>query len=178
LLHFSITFHPATNGQTERNIQTLEDMLRAYALNFKKVWDQQVALIEFSYSNSYHTSIGMTPHEALYGRRCKTPLCWQEIDEALAIGPKLIQATTDKIRVIQERMRAAQSSQKSYTDRRCRPLEFQVGIRYFSKHPQQGESEDSVWQESLAKAYRVVPSYVVPSYTKSWEASILIRTTP
>ena len=87
-------------------------MLRACVLNFKKTWDEQLALIKFSYSNRYRSSIGMTPYEALYRRRCTTLLCWQEIDEALTIGFDLIQATTEKIREIQEWMRAARSVRK------------------------------------------------------------------
>jgi len=94
---------------TERTIQTLEDMLTACALDFKKESDDQQALIEFSYNNSYHISIGMALYEALYGRRYRTLLYLQEIDKALTTGPKLIQATIDKIQVIQERMRAARS---------------------------------------------------------------------
>ena len=100
LLCFSTAFHPATDGQTEHTIQTLEDMLRACALDFKSAWDEQLALIEFSYNNNYHASIGMAPYKALYGRKCRTLLCWQEIDEALTIGPELIQATMDKVKVI------------------------------------------------------------------------------
>jgi len=74
-------------------------MLRACALDFKQAWDEKLALIEFPY-NSYHSSIGMASYKALYERRCKTPLCWQEIDEALTIMPNLIQAITEKIRSI------------------------------------------------------------------------------
>jgi len=96
LLRFSTTFHPATNGQTERTIQTLEAMLRACVLDYKSAWDEQLSLIEFSYNNSYHASIGMALYEALYVRRCRTPLCWHEIDEALTIGLELIQTTMDK----------------------------------------------------------------------------------
>jgi len=107
LLRFSTAFHPATDGKTERTIQTLEDMLRTCTLDFKSAWDEQLALIEFSYNNSYDASIGMAPYEALYGRKCRTTLYWQE------------------------RMRAAQSRQKSYADRRHRPLEFQVGEQVF-----------------------------------------------
>jgi len=88
-------------------------------------------LIEFSYNNSYHTSIGMAPYEALYMRKCRTLLCWQEIDKALNVGPELIQVTTDKIRVIQERIRAAQSHQKSYAEQRRRLLKFQVRDQVF-----------------------------------------------
>jgi len=130
LLRFSTAFHLATDGQTERTIQTLEDMLRACALDFKSAWDEQLALIEFSYNNSYHTSIGMAPDEALY-KRYRTPLCWREIDEALTIRSELIQDTTDKIRVIQKRMKAAQSYQKCYADKRHRPIEFQVRDQVF-----------------------------------------------
>ena len=67
-------------------MQTLEDMLRACALDFKSAWDEQLALIEFSYNNSYHASIGIALYEALYGRKWRTPLCWQEIEEALLLG--------------------------------------------------------------------------------------------
>jgi len=77
-------------------------MLTACAFDFRSAWDEQLALIKFSYNNSYHASISMAPYEALYGRRCRTPLCGHEIDEALTIEPKLIRATMDKIRVIQE----------------------------------------------------------------------------
>jgi len=89
------------DGQTKRIIQTLEDMLRACTLYFKSAWDEQLTLIEFSYDNSYHASIGMAPYKGLYGGKCRTPLYCQEIVEALPIGPELIQATTDKLGVIQ-----------------------------------------------------------------------------
>jgi len=75
------------DGQAERIIKTLEDMLRACAMDFKNAWDEQLALIEFAYDNNYHASIGMAPYEASYGRRCQTLLYWQEIDKALTIGP-------------------------------------------------------------------------------------------
>ena len=74
LLCFNTTFHLAMDRQTEHTIQTLEDMLSACALDFKKAWDKQPALIEFSYNDSYHASIEMGPYEALHGRRCRTPL--------------------------------------------------------------------------------------------------------
>ena len=74
----------------EHTIQTLEEILRACALDYKSPWDEQMALIEFSYNNSYHASIRMAPYEVLYGRWCSTPLYWQEIDNALTIGPVLI----------------------------------------------------------------------------------------
>ena len=96
-LKFSTSFHPQTDGQSERTIQTLEDMLRACVMEFKGSWDRYVHLMEFSYNNSYHSSIGMAPYEVLYGRRCRTPLCWNEVGERQLEGPELVQHTTDKI---------------------------------------------------------------------------------
>ncbi|GJX16415.1 putative reverse transcriptase domain-containing protein [Tanacetum coccineum] len=78
-LDMSTAYHPETDGQSERTIQTLEDMLRACVIDFGKGWDRHLSLIEFSYNNSYHTSIKATPFEALYGRKCRSPICWAEL---------------------------------------------------------------------------------------------------
>ena len=86
-LHFSTTFHPQTDGQFERTIQTLEDMLRAYVLEFKGSWDRCLPLMEFAYNNSYQSSIEMTPYEALYGRKCRTPLCWDKVGDKKLLVP-------------------------------------------------------------------------------------------
>ena len=75
-LNFSTDFHPQTYGQSERVIQVLEDMLRGCALDFSRSWDKYILLMKFSYNNSYQSSICMAPYEALYGRRCRTPVCW------------------------------------------------------------------------------------------------------
>ncbi|BAT99700.1 hypothetical protein VIGAN_10120800 [Vigna angularis var. angularis] len=80
------------------------------------------------YNNSYQVNIDMALFEALYGRRCRTLLCWFQDGEAVLTGPELVQQTIEKVKLIQERMRASQNRQKSYADRRCRPLEFAVGI--------------------------------------------------
>jgi len=120
-----------TDGQTERTIQTLEDLLRACVFEDHRSWDTLLPLIEFTYNNSYHASIGMAPYEALYGRKCQTPLCWYQDGESSIVGPELVQQTTEKVRVIQERMKIAQSRQKSYADQRRRPLEFQEGDHVF-----------------------------------------------
>ena len=95
-LHFSTAFHPQTDGQSERTIQTLEDMLRACVLEFKGSWDDHMALMEFAYNNQYHSSIGMAPYEALYGRKCRSPVCWDENGMRLLEGPDLIQDTIEK----------------------------------------------------------------------------------
>ncbi|KAI3818361.1 hypothetical protein L1987_12166 [Smallanthus sonchifolius] len=126
-LDLSTAYHPQTDGQTERTIQTLEDMLRACVIDFGGNWNSHLPLIEFSYNNSYHTSINMAPFEALYGRKCRSPICWNEIGEAQITGPQLIQETTDKISLIRDNIRVARSRQKSYADKRRKPLEFQVG---------------------------------------------------
>jgi hypothetical protein len=90
-------------------------------------------LIEFAYNNSYQATIGMLPYEALYGRKCQSHLYWNNIGERQTLGSELIQDTREKVRVIKERMSAAQSWQKSYVDNRRRPLEFEVGDRVFLK---------------------------------------------
>ena len=99
-LHFSIDFHPQTDGQSERTIQTLEDMLRACVIEFKESWDTHLSLMEFAYNNNYQSSIGMVPFEALYGRKCRTPVCWDEVGERRLIGPELVHITLDKIQIV------------------------------------------------------------------------------
>ena len=95
------------------------------------VWDEILLLVEFTYSNCYHTSIGMAPYEVFCGRKCRTPLCWYHDVEAVLVGPELLQQTTEKVKQIQQRMRASQSMQKSHVDKRMRPLEFAIGEHVF-----------------------------------------------
>ncbi|GKA47564.1 putative reverse transcriptase domain-containing protein [Tanacetum coccineum] len=108
-LDMSTTYHPEIDGQSERTIQTLEDMLRACVLEFGKNWDRHLPLVEFSYNNSYHTSIKAAPFEALYGRKCRSPVCWAEVGDAQLTGPK------------------------SYANIRRKPMVFQVGDRVMLK---------------------------------------------
>ncbi|GJQ99766.1 putative reverse transcriptase domain-containing protein [Tanacetum coccineum] len=132
-ISMSIAYHPETDGQSERTIQTLEDMLRACVIDFGKGWVKHLPLAEFSYNNSYHASIKAAPYEALYGRKCRSPVCWAEVGEAQLTGPELIQETTKKIVLIKQRMQAAQDRQKSYADRKRKPMEFEVGDRVMLK---------------------------------------------
>ncbi|GJZ58267.1 putative nucleotidyltransferase, ribonuclease H [Tanacetum coccineum] len=132
-LDMSTAYHPETDGQSERTIQTLEDMLRACVIDFGKGWINHLPLVEFSYNNSYHASIKAAPFEALYGRKCRSPVCWAEVGEAQLIGPDLIQETTEKIIQIKQRMQAARDRQKSYADLKRKPMEFQVGDRVMLK---------------------------------------------
>ncbi|GKB15952.1 putative reverse transcriptase domain-containing protein [Tanacetum coccineum] len=126
-LNMSTAYHPQTDGQSERTIQTLEDMLRAYVIDFGNGWDIHLPLVEFLYNNSYHTSIKAAPFEALYGRKCRSPVCWAKVGEVQLTGPEIIHKTTEKIFKIRDRMQAARDRQKSYADKRRRPLEFEVG---------------------------------------------------
>jgi len=130
-LTMSSAYHPQTDGQSERTIQSLEDLLRTCVLDHLGTWDEILSLVEFTYNNSFHASIGMAPYEALYGRRCRTPLCWYQDGESVVVGPELLRQTTEKVKQIQVRMKASQSRQKSYADQRRRPLEFAVGDHVF-----------------------------------------------
>ncbi|GKC86659.1 putative reverse transcriptase domain-containing protein [Tanacetum coccineum] len=103
----STAYHPETDGQSERTIQTLEDMLRAYVIDFGKGWVKHLPLAKFSYNNSYYASIKAAPYEALYGRKCRSPVCWAKVGEAQLTGPE--------------------DRQKSYADLKRKPMEFEVG---------------------------------------------------
>ncbi|GKA47188.1 putative reverse transcriptase domain-containing protein [Tanacetum coccineum] len=109
-LDMSTAYHLETDGQSERTIQTHEDMLRAYAIDFVKGWERHLPLVEFSYNNSYHASIKAKPFEALYGRKCRSPIVQ-----------------------IRQRLQAARDRQRSYANVRRKPLEFQVGDRVMLK---------------------------------------------
>ncbi|KAJ9551933.1 LOW QUALITY PROTEIN: hypothetical protein OSB04_015978 [Centaurea solstitialis] len=132
-VNLSTAYHPQTDGQSERTIQTLEDMLRACVLDFGGSWEDHLPLIEFAYNNSYHSSIEAAPYEILYGRKCRTPRCWNEVGEKQLAGPEIVQITSDKINQVQERLKMARDRQKSYADKRRKDIEFQVGDRVMLK---------------------------------------------
>ncbi|GJT84616.1 putative reverse transcriptase domain-containing protein [Tanacetum coccineum] len=132
-LDMSTAYHPETDGQSERTIQTLEDMLRACVIDFGKGWERHLPLVEFSYNNSYHASIKAAPFEALYGRKCRSPVCWAEVGDVQLTGPEIIHETTEKIVQIRQRLQAARDRQRSYANIRRKPLEFQVGDRVMLK---------------------------------------------
>ena len=132
-LNFSSAYHPQTDGQTERVNQILEDMLRARAIKNGQSWDKSLCYAEFSYNNSYQASLKMSPFEALYGRRCRTPLFWNETGESQVFGPEILRDAERQVREIKENLRAAQSRQKSYADNRRRELTFGVGDYVYLK---------------------------------------------
>nr|GFA41150.1 putative reverse transcriptase domain-containing protein [Tanacetum cinerariifolium] len=122
----------------------------------QEVWDTHLPLVEFSYNNSYHTSIKCAPFEALYGRKCRSPVIWTEVGESQLIGPEIVQETTEKIIQIKERLKTARSRQKSYADKRRKPLEFKVGDRVLLKV--------SPWKGVVrfGKKGKLAPRYVGP----------------
>nr|GEX81654.1 putative reverse transcriptase domain-containing protein [Tanacetum cinerariifolium] len=132
-LDMSTTYHPETDGQSDRTIQTLEDMLRACVIDFRGSWDRHLPLVEFSYNNSYHASIKVAPFEALYGRKCRSPICWREVGDSQLTGLELIREINEKIVQIKNHLLTARSRQKSYADVRHRPLQFNVGDKVMLK---------------------------------------------
>ena len=114
-------------------IQALEDMLRACVLDHKGSWEKQLPLVEFAYNNSYQVSIQMAPYEALYGRPCRSPICWTKVGGSSITDPDLIRDTPEKVSLLRQCLLMAQSGQKSYAGVRRRPLEFEVGDHVFLK---------------------------------------------
>jgi hypothetical protein len=130
-LEFSTAFHPQTDGQTERVNLILEDMLRACALDYGSSWDENLPYAEFSYNNSYQSSIKMSPFEVLYGRKCRTPLLWDGVGERQLFGPDLIKDAEEKVKLIRDRLKIAQSRQKSYADSKRKEVTYEVGDRAY-----------------------------------------------
>ncbi|GJU89127.1 putative reverse transcriptase domain-containing protein [Tanacetum coccineum] len=155
-LDMSTAYHPQMDGQSERTIQTLEDMLRACVIDFGGSWDVHLLLAEVSYNNSYHSSIRCAPFEALYGRKCRSPVLWAEIGESRLIGPELVQEMTDKVVLIKENLKTVRDRQKSYAYNRRKPLEFEVGDQVLLKV--------SPWKGVIrfGKKGKLAPRYVRP----------------
>ncbi|GKC12207.1 putative reverse transcriptase domain-containing protein [Tanacetum coccineum] len=146
-LDMSTAYHSQTDRQSERTIQTLEDMLRACVIDFGNGWERHLPLIEFSFNNSYHASIKAALFEALYGRKCRSPVCWAKVGNAQLTGPELIHETTEKIVQIKQRIQAARDRQKSYAD-----VLAKVGtVAYRIKLPQQLSKVHSMFHVSNLK---------------------------
>src|SRR3954468_16531740 len=126
-LSFSTAFHPQSNGQVERVNQILEDMLRVCVISFGKNWEKCLPFVEFSYNNSFQSSLGMSPFQFLYGRTCRTPLNWTETGKRQFFGPDMIQEPEDQVRIIRERLKAAQSHQKTNYDRHHLDVHYEFG---------------------------------------------------
>ncbi|WVZ52665.1 hypothetical protein U9M48_003703 [Paspalum notatum var. saurae] len=132
-LRFSIAYHPQTDGRTERINQILEDMLRPCAIQYGTSWDKCLPYVEFFYNNSYQASLKKSLFEALYGKRCRTPLFWNQTGEKQVFGPDMIQDAEQQLRIFQENLRIAQFRQRSYADARRRDLSFKVDDHVYLK---------------------------------------------
>ena len=102
-------------------------------IDLESSWDRHIDLVEFVYNNSFQSSIGMAPYEALYGRKCRTPLCWTELSEKKVIGPDLIQDTEEKVKMIRERLKVTTNRQKSYADMERKDIQYEIGDKVFLK---------------------------------------------
>eukprot|EP00253_Pinus_taeda_P031488 PITA_31488 len=130
-LNLSIAYHPETDGKTERVNQVLEDMLRMYVMDQQSHWEKYLSLVEFAYNNSYHSSIGMPPFEALYGRPYRTPLSWDKLEDRVIIGLELIQEMEEQVRQIRQRLKETQDRQKSYADAHRTDRKYEAGDEVF-----------------------------------------------
>ncbi|GKA01642.1 putative reverse transcriptase domain-containing protein, partial [Tanacetum coccineum] len=155
-LDMSAAYHPQTDRQSERTIQILKDMLRACVINFGGNWDVHLPLAKFSYNDSYHSSIRCAPFEALYRRKCRSPILWAKIGKSRLIRPELVQETIDKVVLIKEKLKATRDRQTSYTDNRRKPLEFEVRDQVLLKV--------SPWKGVIhfGKKGKLAPRYVGP----------------
>ena len=111
----------------------LEDMLRGCMLDFLGSWDMYIPLMKFAYNSSYQSSIGMAPYEALYGRKCRTSVCWTYLNEHKVFGPDMVKETEEKVQIIQQRLKAACDRQKSYVDLKRKDIEYKVDGKVFLK---------------------------------------------
>eukprot|EP00253_Pinus_taeda_P011478 PITA_11478 len=130
-LNFSTTYHPQTDGQTERVNQVVEDMLRACVMMKPTQWEEYLHLVEFAYNNGYHSSTQLSPFEVLYGRKCRTPSSWGGPEDRSRIGPEMLKEMEDTVKKVHTNLKAAQDRQKSFVDRKRRFKEFQVGDHVF-----------------------------------------------
>ncbi|GJZ07701.1 putative reverse transcriptase domain-containing protein [Tanacetum coccineum] len=131
-------------------------MLRAYYIDFRKGWERHLPLVEFSYNNSYHASIKASPFEALYGRKCRSPVCWAKVGDVQLTGPEIFHETTGKIVQIRQHLQAARDRQRSYANVRRKTLKFQVGDRVMLKvSPRKGVIR-------FGKRGKLNPQYIGP----------------
>eukprot|EP00253_Pinus_taeda_P008175 PITA_08175 len=125
-LSFSTTYHPQTDGQTERVNQVLEDMLRTYVMQQPTRWEEYLHLVEFAYNNGYHSSLKMSPFEVLYGRKCRTPSSWGGPEDKFLLGPEMLEEMEVMVKKVRANLKMAQDRQKNFADRKRTFKEYQV----------------------------------------------------
>jgi hypothetical protein len=116
-LNFNTAYHPKSDGKTERVNQVIEYMLRMYVMDKTSKWEDYLHLVEFYYNNGYQASLKMIPFEALYGRKCNTPISWDNPTDREIVGPELLKEMEEKMLKIKQNLKAAQDRQKSYADK-------------------------------------------------------------
>ncbi|KAL0411196.1 UNVERIFIED_CONTAM: Transposon Tf2-11 polyprotein, partial [Sesamum latifolium] len=154
-LHFSTAFHPQTDGQSERTIQTLEDMMRACTMEFKGNWDDHLPLMEFAYNNSFHSSISMAPYEALYGRRCRSPVCWDIEGLRQLKGPELVSPWKGILRFGRQGKLSPRYIGPYEIIERIGPLAYRLAL------PMELSQIHDVFHVSMLRRYRSDPSHVI-----------------
>lgn len=161
-LDFSTAFHPQTNGQSERVIQIMEDMLRSCVIDFRGSWEDYLLLAEFAYNNSYQSSIRLAPFEALYGRRCRTPTYSTKLGERRVLGPEFISNTEDMVKLIRDWLKEASDRQKTYADLKRKEIEYVVGDYVFLKV--------SPWKKILrfGQKEKLSPRFIRPYRILRW----------
>nr|GFB75445.1 putative nucleotidyltransferase, ribonuclease H [Tanacetum cinerariifolium] len=177
-LKFSTAFHLQTDGQSERTIQTLEDMLRSCALEWTGNWDDYICLVEFAYNNSWHASIKCAPFEMLYGRKCRAPICWDQVGERVIEGPEMIEVTNARVAVAKEKFKEARTRQKSYADKHRRSVEFQTCDHVFLKvSPARGvrHRQDRIMRKKTIPFVKILWRNH-PEREATWETEESIRT--
>jgi hypothetical protein len=164
----SSAYHPQTDGQTERVNQIIKDMLRACVLNDGLKWDQHLPLAEFSYNNSYQESIKMSLFKVLYGQPYCTPMSWSESGERVIFGPDIVTEAEEKVKQIHANILTSQSCQKSYNDKRCHSLKFEVGDHvYLRVSPMKGVRCFGIKGKLAPRytgLYHIIDMYVPTSY--------------
>nr|GEW07332.1 putative nucleotidyltransferase, ribonuclease H [Tanacetum cinerariifolium] len=175
MLKFSTAFHPQTDGQSEHTIQTLENMLRSCVLEWTGNWDDYICLVEFAYNNSWHASIKCAPFEMLYGRKCRAPICWDQVGERVIEGPEMIEVTNAKVAVAKEKLKEARTLSPAHGVRRfgikgklsprfIGPFEIldRVGeVSYRLALPPQLSHIHNVFHVSLLRGYKYHPLHVI-----------------
>ncbi|KAK9024148.1 hypothetical protein V6N11_004325 [Hibiscus sabdariffa] len=165
-LNFSTAFHPQTDGQSERVIQILENMLRGCVIDFRGSWEEFLPLAEFAYNNSYQASIRMAPYEALYGRKCRTPICWTELYDRKILGPELIQEAENTVFLkVSPWKKVLRFGRKGKLSPRFigpyRILERVGTVAYRLELPPQLSRIHNVFHVSMLRQYRPDPSHVI-----------------